>query len=59
MGQCDEILKQGVFDTIIIDSNRSVSDNIFEWLKTSEFESFKNKTSAGLKIGLPTRRNSN
>lgn len=53
MGQCDEILKQGVFDTIIIDANRSISDNLLEWLKTSEFESFKNKTSAGLNIGFP------
>jgi hypothetical protein len=53
MGQCDEILKQGVFDTVIVDASRSVSDNILEWLKTSEYESFKNKTSAGLKVGFP------
>jgi hypothetical protein len=53
MGQCDEVLAQGVFNTIIIDSSRSVASNLFEWLKTTTFKELKDKTSGGLKIGLP------
>ncbi len=53
MGQCDAILRQGVFDTIIIDFNKSVASNLFEWLKNTDFQTFKEKTSGGLNIGLP------
>ena len=53
MGQCDEILAQGVFDTIVIDTSRSVASNLFEWLKSTTFQELQEKTSGGLNIGFP------
>lgn len=55
MSQCDEILAQGVFNTIVVDFNRSVSDNLLEWLKTVDIGSLRDKTSAGLNIGFPIK----
>lgn len=55
MGTCDAILNQGVFDRVFIDTNRSVSDNIFEWLSKSSYEEVKDRIDAGLNIGLPIK----
>ena len=39
---CDGILRQGVFEEIIIDVSKSVSENLIEWLSTAQ-QSFQNK----------------
>src|SRR4051794_35310036 len=53
MAACDSILKNGVFDTIIVDTQKSVSENYVEWLKVATFEEIKEKSSQGLNIGFP------
>lgn len=53
MGQCDAILQQGVFDTIVVNTERNVSDNLLEWLKSVDFTTLKDKIDSGLKIGFP------
>jgi hypothetical protein len=52
---CDAILQQGIFDTIVINSNRSLSANFLEWLSSASYSDFKQKLDAGLKIGLPIK----
>lgn len=53
MSECDKLLKHGVFDTIIINFNKSVSENLIEWLKTVDFNTFNDRVSGGLNIGFP------
>ncbi len=50
---CDEILQQGVFDTISFDSNRSLSANLLTWLASASYSEFKQKVDSGLRVGLP------
>jgi len=50
---CDSILKQGVFETIYSNENRNFSENLQEWLKTTNYQEFKEKQDSGLKIGFP------
>lgn len=53
MSKCDAILQNGVFSTIIINSERSFSENYIEWLKLATFEEIKSKMDAGIKLGFP------
>ena len=55
MDSCDDILKQGIFNEILTKQDRSVSENVFEWLKTSTFSEVKKKIDAGLKVALPIK----
>lgn len=50
---CNDILKQGIFDETMISGQRSVSEDLFEWLKCSTYQTVKQKIDSGLKIGLP------
>jgi len=53
MSRCDEILRHGVFETIIVNSQRTFSENYVEWLKSATIEQMRSKASQGLKIGFP------
>lgn len=53
MDNCDAILKAGIFNDILVRQDRSVAENVFEWLKTSTYSEVKNKIDAGLKVALP------
>jgi hypothetical protein len=55
MGLCDAILSQGVFDQVFIDTSRSISESLFQWLKTSSYKEVKNRIDGGLSIGLPIK----
>ncbi|MEP0919350.1 hypothetical protein NC981_21195 [Leptolyngbya sp. DQ-M1] len=50
---CDEILKQGVFNQVIINANKSVEENLYDWLTSVSYGEFKQKQDAGLKVGFP------
>jgi hypothetical protein len=50
---CDAILRNGVFNLTTIDSRKTVQDNLYEWLKTTEWEQFKGAQNSGLKIAFP------
>lgn len=50
---CNEILRQGIFDEIIIDVEKSISENVSEWLHKVDYGQFKSKQNSGLKIGFP------
>lgn len=53
MSDCEKILQKGVFDSIIVDTKKSVSENYIEWLKTSTYEEIKEKQNGGFSIGIP------
>uniref|UniRef100_A0A0C1R7G7 Uncharacterized protein n=1 Tax=Tolypothrix bouteillei VB521301 TaxID=1479485 RepID=A0A0C1R7G7_9CYAN len=53
MDQCDAILQQGIFEEVFIDKRRTISENLLEWLETTDFGNFQRKQSAGLNIGFP------
>lgn len=55
MRNCSEVLKGGVFETLIVNSDKNVSENIYEWLQKAEYEELKKATEAGLNIGLPIK----
>lgn len=55
MQNCDSVLKSGVFDTVIIDSNKTLSENLTSWLESVEFNEFRNQQNSGLKIGFPIK----
>jgi hypothetical protein len=55
MFKCNSILQQGIFDETLISTNRSVSETLFEWLKSASFSDVKSKIDSGLKIGLPIK----
>ncbi|POO71566.1 hypothetical protein [Bacillus velezensis] len=48
---CNELLKHGIFDEIITDTQRSFEEQLFEWLKTCSYEEFQKKKKDGLKFG--------
>jgi len=37
MSQCDAILKNGVFNTVITNNNNSTAENLYEWLKSVDY----------------------
>jgi hypothetical protein len=53
MSQCDAILKNGVFNTIITNTNLSTADSLYEWLKSTDYGTLQNAQNDGLNIGLP------
>lgn len=53
MPDCNAILKQGIFDDIIVDTSRDISDNLTQWLRTSTFQEVEAKKNSGLNIGIP------
>jgi hypothetical protein len=55
MQNCDSVLKSGVFDTVIIDSNKTLSENLTSWLESVEYLEFRNQQNSGLKIGFPIK----
>ncbi|MEP0859257.1 hypothetical protein [Trichocoleus sp. DQ-U1] len=55
MDECDAILRQGIFNEIFTDSRRSISENLLEWLKTTDFGTFQGKQGGGLKVGFPIK----
>lgn len=55
MFHCNSILQQGIFDETLISTNRSVSETLFEWLKSVSFSDVKSRIDSGLKIGLPIK----
>ena len=50
--QCDAILKHGVFDSILMDQSRSVAENVFAWLSTTDYGTFTDKQGSGFDIGF-------
>src|SRR4051812_13353014 len=50
---CDAILRNGVFNLTTVDSQKSVLDNLFEWLKTTTWEKLSSAQNQGLKFGFP------
>lgn len=55
MFDCNKFLQQGIFDTTLISTSRSVSGSLFEWLKSASFSEVKSKIDSGLNIGLPIK----
>lgn len=53
MSECDAILKNGIFNTIKIDTAREISENLYDWLRKTDYATFKHARQSGLKIGLP------
>jgi Putative binding domain, N-terminal/Viral BACON domain len=52
---CDAVLKQGVFNLTTVNSQKSVQDNLYEWLKTTTWSSFQQAQSGGLTLGFPIK----
>jgi LysM domain len=50
---CNDILKGGVFETIVKQSSLSADQQTYEWLKTVDWQQFEEKQQAGLKLTLP------
>lgn len=55
MNPCDSVLKDGVFDTILVNTSKTVSENLTEWLESVDYKNFQKLQSAGLNIGLPIK----
>lgn len=55
MDRCDAILKDGVFDQILVNTSKSLSGNLTEWLESIDYEEFQKQQSAGLNIGFPIK----
>ena len=53
MAQCDSILMNGVFNTIVKNTTQTVSDQYVEWLKRASFQEMKSATGLGLGIAFP------
>jgi hypothetical protein len=53
MGQCDQILKHGVFDTVIKESSKTVAENLYWWLKETDTGTIQDTQKSGLALGLP------
>jgi hypothetical protein len=53
MGLCDEILKHGIFDTVIKESSRTVAENLYWWLKETDTGTIQDTQKSGLAFGLP------
>lgn len=53
LSNCNEVLKQGIFDEVIINVNRSLSENLYEWLSSIDYGQFKRMQDSGLSIGFP------
>lgn len=53
MSECSEFLKGGVFDTIIVNHELNINENLLEWLKKVDYHTFQEKVSGGLNIGFP------
>lgn len=52
-GNCSDILRWGVFDEIYIDTSRSLSESLYEWLRSVDYGTLKQKVDSGLQIGFP------
>lgn len=52
---CEGILRDGVFNLTTIDSRKTVQENLYEWLKTTEWEQFSNAQKSWLTIGFPIK----
>jgi hypothetical protein len=55
MNPCDSVLKDGVFDTILLSQSKSLSENLTEWLESVDYGEFQKAQSSGLNIGLPIK----
>lgn len=53
MSECSEVLNGGVFDTVIVNHEISINENLLEWLKKVDYHTFQEKVSGGLNIGFP------
>src|SRR5712691_8741228 len=50
---CGAILQQGIFNSIITQQQKSVTDNLLEWLIRVDWGTFSQKQNSGLNIGFP------
>lgn len=55
MNPCDSVLKSGVFDEILVNTSKSLSENLTEWLESIEHKDFDKAQKAGLNIGFPIK----
>ena len=55
MSECDKILRAGIFNTLIVNSQKTISDNLFSWLSTVEWETFSKMQQDGLQVGFPIK----
>lgn len=53
MPKCDAVLKAGVFNEILINNSKSLSENLSEWLESVDYHEFSKHQKAGLNIGFP------
>ena len=53
MSQCDAILKNGVFNTVITNNNNSTAENLYEWLKSVDYGTLQTAQNDGLQIDFP------
>jgi hypothetical protein len=53
MSKCDGVLKNGIFNTIIRDTSRTLSEQYVEWLKVVSFGELKSASANGLKVAFP------
>src|SRR5450755_4451111 len=51
--RCNQILQNGVFNTVVHMSKSAAHEQLTEWLMSVEWEDFKKKQDAGLKVTLP------
>jgi hypothetical protein len=47
---CTELLKGGVFNSIITSSSSTLEENLTQWLKVTTYEEFSSKQAGGLKL---------
>jgi hypothetical protein len=50
---CDNILRQGIFNYVEINTQRSMSENLYKWLSTATLSEIRSLQGGGLNIGFP------